>query len=173
MKNDVPINQRTIRLRWRSPRKVALLNPFQLPLALCLALVAITFTLWPEALEHSPISFERRGIVHHAWHYSLLAGSLILLFGMFYAGRRRLAFELGGLIIVWGVLALNFTALLSGTTVLIDPPGQQDILRGTGLGMGLRLAILSGLAIRIWIVVTEPTVDLPAATNHRATDGDG
>lgn len=86
----------------RSPRSIILLTPFEFVVASLLWLLAVVFTIWPAALEHAPVSFEQRGVVHHVWHFALLAGSSLLLTGLFYAGARRLQVELVGLFLTLG-----------------------------------------------------------------------
>lgn len=148
--HDVPLLHGTFTIR--SPRSVILLQPFQLSLALALAAVSVVFTIWPQVLDHSPVSFERRGIVHHVWHYMLLAGSLVTLGGMFSAGRRRLRVELVGLCLLVGALGVNLVA------VIADPHASNV----SGLGVALRSAAILGLSVRAFIVATEPTVNLRA-----------
>lgn len=132
----------------RSPRNVLLLQPFQLFLVVALVAVSVVFTIWPEVLEHSPVSFEKRGVVHHGWHYLLLAGSLITLAGMLSASVRRLRLELVGVCLLVGALGVNLVAVL-------DDPGASNV---SGLGVALRVAAILGLTTRAYIVATEPTV---------------
>ncbi len=150
---DIPIVRGTLSIR--SPRAVALLHPFQLPLVLGLAAVSVVFTIWPEALNHTPISFEIRGVVHHVWHYSMLTGSLLATVGMFVTHRRRLQIELSGLALLTGALTMNLVALITeaATTAIGEIPG--------GLGMALRAVIIAGLLVRAYIIAREPTVEIP------------
>jgi hypothetical protein len=148
---DFPVLRGTITIR--NPRSVLLLQPFQFCLAFALWLTAIVFTIWPEALEHAPVSFEQRGIVHHVWHYALLLGTSVLMCGMLSAGRRRLQAELIGLFLLIGCLGLNLTAVLADTVGL-----HESIV--SGLGIAIRAGFLAALLIRVYIVIAEPTVDL-------------
>lgn len=97
----------------RSPRSVLLMNPYQLPIVLCLFGVAVVFTFWPTLLEHSPVSFEARGVVHHAWHYALLSSASLTLVAMFSTRAWRLKAELIGLIGLIGALGMNFVAMVA------------------------------------------------------------
>lgn len=151
--HDVPLLHTTFTLR--NPRNVLLLQPFQLFLVLALATVAVVFTIWPEALDHSPVSFERRGLVHHVWHYSLLAGSVVTLAGMLSAGPRRLRIEFTGLCLLVGVLGVNLVACLA------DASEATNMI--PGLDVALRAAVISGLAVRAYIIAAEPTVNLRSA----------
>jgi membrane-associated HD superfamily phosphohydrolase len=150
---DVPLLHGTITIR--SPRSVVLLQPFQLSLVLALWIVSVIFTVWPQALEHSAISFEQRGIVHHVWHYTLLAASATTLVGMFSAGRRRLQVELIGLCLLVGALGMNLTATVADA---LSTPTEDASL--SGIGVATRVAAILGLALRAVIVATEPTVEL-------------
>lgn len=141
----------------RSPRAVAILHPFQLPLVLVLAVLSIAFTIAPETLNHTPISFETRGIIHHVWHYTLLGGALLALVGMFAAARRRLQIELSGLFLLAAALTMNlvglFTVSAATATTGDEPP--------SGLGMALRVGVIVGLLVRAYTVAREPTVQIP------------
>lgn len=142
-------------LSFRSPRTVALLNPFELPIVVALVLVSITFTIWPDLLDHAPVSFEQRGIVHHFWHYGLLLGSLVTLAGMM-AGtwRLRLVLELAGTSLLVGALSMNIIAVTAAT---VAHDGDAAV---TGLGLAVRSAVMVGFIIRAYILVSEPTVEL-------------
>lgn len=146
--SDFPVMKGTITIR--NPRSVLLLVPLEFSLALALWLTSIVFTIWPEVLEHAPVSFEQRGVVHHVWHYALLLGSSLMLVGLLSAGTRRLQIELVGLVLVIGCLGVNLTAALASSATTI-----------AGLGVGLRVAAILGLSIRAWIVVREPPLSLP------------
>lgn len=138
----------------RSPRSVLLLSPYQLPVVTCLFAVTVVFTFWPEALEHTPLSFEARGAIHHVWHYAALAASLLTLVGMFSAQRWRLKAELIGLIGLIGVVGVNLVAFVAASTV--ETPN--------GLDLAFRLGILLGFTVRAVTLVREPTVDLRETT---------
>lgn len=156
---EIPVVRGTFSIR--SPRAVALLHPFQLPLVFALAVLSIVFTVAPETLEHSPVSFETRGVVHHVWHYSMLAGSLLAIVGMFVVHRRRLQIELSGLFLLIGALTLNLMALIAEASSVV--PGDEA---PSGLGMALRAGVITGLLIRAYIVAREPTVQIPSTLTN-------
>lgn len=143
--HDVPLLRGTFTIR--SPRSVLLLNPFQLPIVFAIAVTAVIFTIFPEVLEHSPVSFEQRGVVHHVWHYSLLLASVLTLIGMVSAGRRRLQVELVGICLLVATLGINLVALVADKSI-------------SGLNIALCAGVIVGFIARAVIVATEPTVDL-------------
>ncbi len=145
---------------FRSPRAVALLHPFQLPLVLGLVVLATVFTVWPAALSHVPISFETRGIVHHIWHYTMFAGALLATYGMVAISRRRLQIELAGLALVIGALAMNLVARISEWAI-----GPEDEAPN-GLGLMLRIVVIVGLLVRAYTIAREPTVQVPTRLNE-------
>ncbi len=151
---EIPVVKATFSLR--SPRAVALLHPFQLPLVLILAGLSIVFTIWPEALNHNPISFENRGIIHHVWHYTLLTGALLSTAGLFMVHSRRLQLELVGLCLLTGALVMNLVAVIAEAESVIISSETPS-----GLGMALRFGVITGLIIRLYIVAFEPTVEIP------------
>ncbi len=173
--HDIPVVHHTISIR--SPRAVLLLNP-TLPIVLSLLFVSVVFTIWPEALDHSPISFERRGIVHHVWHYSLLAGSLLALVGMFATFRRRLQLELAGTFLLVGSLTINLIAMVNelepaetflpvgaftiNLIAMVDESGHPVGDPPSGLGMAIRAGVILMLAIRTYILIAEPTIEISA-----------
>lgn len=140
-----------VRAAWRRFWAALILQPFQLPLVVALGAIAVVFTIWPEALDHAPIAFEKRGVVHHVWHYSLLAGSFVALYGMFSEAERRLRIEFAGLLTLLVVVALNTIALVADT--LAQPPGVES-----GLGLALRFAVLAGFGVRLYTVIKQPTI---------------
>lgn len=139
----------------RSPRRVALLQPFQFPIMLMLTVVATVMIFWPEVLEHAATSFETRGIIHHIWHYGLLFGSVTALVGMVSSSVHRLKIEVIGVLVVIGMLLMNFIALATGDDT---PDGEGPM---NGLGFAIRLGVLLGLATRAFIILREPTVTIP------------
>ncbi len=152
---DIPIIRSTVSIR--SPRAVTLLQPVLVPTVLLLLVLSVVFTIWPEALNHTPISFETRGFVHHAWHYTLFAGSLLTTIGLFVNHRRRLQIELSGLCLLVGALTMNAVALIADSTNL-----TPDEAPFSGLGMALRVGLIVGLLIRAYTVAIEPTVQVPS-----------
>lgn len=153
----LPIIRHTI--SFNSPRSVLLLNPV-VPLVVSVFLIAVVFTIWPEALEHAPISFERRGVIHHIWHYSLLGGSILALYGMFSANLRRLQFEFVGLLMLTTALAMNLVAQVA---TLIDEGSAAggEAAGVTGLGLALRAGVIVTLALRTAVLYFEPIVQVP------------
>ncbi len=138
-----------------NPRiRAALLRQSPLPILVTLLAVSIVFTLSPEALSHSPVSFETRGIIHHVWHYTLLGGTLLGLIGAVIVDRRSM--ELVGLILVEAALALNLIAIV---TFEITGVGPGDA--ASGLGIALRVGVMAQIATSIWILTTEPLLELP------------
>ncbi len=138
----------------RSLLAVALLRPVQFPLVVALLIVAIVFAVWPDALQHSPITFETQGVIHHVWHWSLLGGSMLCLVGMFWTNPRwQLPVELAGLILIMGVLTVNLIALIS-LALSASPNGDEP----SGLGLALRIGVILGFAIRAYVIVAEPVM---------------
>ncbi len=138
-----------------NPRiRAALLRQSPLPILVTLLAVSIVFTLSPEALSHSPVSFETRGIIHHVWHYTLLGGTLLGLIGAVIVDRRSM--ELVGLILVEAALALNLIAIV---TFEIAGVGPGDA--ASGLGIAMRVGVMAQIATSIWILTTEPLLELP------------
>lgn len=149
--HDVPLLRGSFTIR--SPRSVLLLHPLQMPLVVSLLLISIVFTVWPQALEHDPIGFEQRGWIHHVWHYTLLAGSGVTLWGMLSAGRQRLKVELMGLSLLTGMLGMNLVAVTTEAQ-----SGNSEI---SGLYLAFAASGIVGLLVRAYTLATEPTVDLP------------
>ncbi len=135
-----------------------LLYPLQFPLVLALFLVSAVFTAWPEALEHSPISFETRGFVHHIWHYTLLVGAALVLVGMLWNNRRRLQVELSGLFLLIGAMGMNFLAVATAS----GPEAPN------GLTIAVRFGVIAGLVLRAWIIISEPVVEIGTITTGDA-----
>jgi len=155
---DVPIRHAGFSIR--SPWAVMVLMPFQLPLTLSIFAVSVVFTIWPDALQHSPISFEAQGFLHHVWHYSLMLGSLLVLVGMFWTSTRRLQAELAGLFVLMGALVINLIAVVA---LALDPGNGEE---PSGLGMAIRAGVILGLAVRAFIIVTEPSVSIKSSNGE-------
>ncbi len=153
---DVPIKHAMFSIR--SPWAVMVLMPFQLPLTWAIFAVSVVFTIWPDALQHSPISFETQGLVHHTWHYSLMLGSLLVLVGLFWTSPRRLTVELVGLCVLMGALVMNLIAVVA---FAFSPEDGEE---PSGLGMAIRVGIILGLGVRAYIVIKEPTVNVIQGT---------
>lgn len=115
-----------------------LTHGFELSLAVALTVISLVFTISPEALEHAPVGFEIRGPIHHGFHFTLLGGSVAMLFGLVLA-RARL--EMVGLILVTGAISMNLIALLT------DPQSATE-----GLPVALRVAVLTGVVGRLYLI---------------------
>ena len=101
-----------------------------LVLAWTFALLGTAFTISPEFLEHSPIGFEQRGVVHHGFHYLILIGGFTLLIGIW--SRDPLLEVLG----LWGCglpVALNLAALLTA----------ENLANESGIDIALRVVLLA------------------------------
>ncbi len=133
----------TSRLRGRT---VLLLHPIELPIVACILLVAVAFTLAPDTLEHTAVSFEQRGIVHHAWHYTLLSGAVLTLVGLLTQSRIAFRVEFAGLMLLIIAFAVNLIAVMTS--------GDEI----SGLALATRCGMLIGLGVRAWIVLTQPTI---------------
>ena len=145
---------------WDTMRGTLLLHPYQFPMALVLAGLSIVFAIWPDALEHAPIAFEQRGVIHHVWHYTLLVSSFVTLYGMLSKSRRKIQFELAGLLGLSVVVALNTIALTFDAAS--TPPGVES-----GLALALRYAIFVGFLTRMYTMVWQPTIHVSLETSPR------
>ena len=146
-------------------REVLLLHNFQLPVVACLLAVSIAFVVFPEALDHTALSFEKDesgdpGVIHHVWHYTMMVGSLLALVGLLARGWRSswaLRMELAGLILLIGMLTVN---LIASIDTGLDPTIKSAI---TGLGLALRVGVILGLAVRAYILLDRPVVEIRRA----------
>lgn len=131
----------------RPVRAVLFTKPFELLLAACLFVLGVVMILSPTVLEHTPISFETRGVIHHLWHYSLIAGGALTLFGLLW-DRPRLALriELVGLCVMWVAIAENLIAVVT------------DGRPVSGMLLATRVAILSWLVVRAYALLTQPVL---------------
>lgn len=140
-----------------SPRaRLVLLGQSTLPILAALFVIAVTFTITPATLDHSPVAFETRGLVHHGFHYGLLAGALLGLAGALTTNKRGNWLELVGLILVTAAIVMNLTALIADST---HPDGEAL----SGVGLALRVGAIVQLGVRIWILVTRPTAEINVA----------
>ena len=112
-------------------------------LAITFVLLGTIFTLFPETLEHSPVGFEKRGVVHHFWHGTLLIGALALLIGL--VMRDRL-FEAIGLIGVGLAVLLNLVAQVTADDESLSGSLSTS---ASGIGTAVRLVVLSLVAARL------------------------
>lgn len=139
-------------------RNELLVHPYELPLMFILVVIAALFLIVPEALEHTPVSFETRGWIHHGWHALLFVGAALNLTGRFVRGEARsLWMQFVGLAIILACLALNFTALIAGE---VDGSGTEPL---GGLDVALRAALMIGIGVRLYIIRTRATVELGAS----------
>lgn len=135
--------------------RIILLRQGSLPVVACLFIVAVIFAVFPDALNHTATSFETRSILHHVWHYLLLIGAGAAVVGAFMTDRRRGLFaEQLGLIGVECALVMNTIAI-----------SLTDTETTTGIGIALRVAAIIQIGVRIWILATRPTFELPAVTD--------
>jgi hypothetical protein len=134
-------------------RSLLLLFPAEITLAGSLTLLAVIFTVFPEALEHSPVSFETRGWIHHAWHYLLLLAASLTLVSHIRSDPWTARTRLLGLLGLVLALTLNLIAEISADL-------SNPALRAGGLDIGLRVAAISFLIIRIRMIVNPPTVNV-------------
>lgn len=107
-----------------------------LSLGVIFTLLGTAFTVSPEFLEHSPVGFEQRGVIHHTFHYLILLGGFTLVTGVLF--RDRLLETVG----LWGCVlpvALNLTALLTA----------GDLRDESGVDIALRLVVIFALADRL------------------------
>ena len=146
---------------FRSPLEVALVYPVMAGMVFWFVVVSVMFTVWPGALEHAPVSFEERGVIHHIWHYSLLAGALATATGMLWTSQRRTLVEILGLLMLICAVTLNLIAVVGD--------GLTDGLSGSleGWDMALRLGILTGLALRVYVLAVEPVIEVPVQTETK------
>lgn len=141
-------------LAFTHPRAVLLTNPTVI-IAVGLFFLAVTFTIWPRVLEHAPISFEKLGVIHHIWHYSLLGGSVLTIYGAFSASIYRLQYELIGWLILLNALVMNLVAQLD----LFFNAGPLAVHEGvTGLGLGIRGILIALVLLRMFVLYFEPKV---------------
>ncbi len=145
-------------------RNELLTHPYELPLAVCTAIIAVVFAISPGLLAHSPVSFETRGITHHAWHYSLLVGSVLYIAGRFTAGdQRAIGLQTVGLALLLGCLALNLTALVTA-----EFDDARDVPPLGGYAVAIRVALMVGIGLRLWILITRPTAEIPVGRSNDA-----
>ncbi len=116
-----------------------LLHGFELALALALVIVGLIFTAFPEALEHAPAGFETRGVIHHIFHYTLLAGAILVVVGLVIDGPRT---EMVGLILLAGAILINLLAVATG-----GGPDAQE-----GLTYAFRGAAVAGILARLYLI---------------------
>ena len=111
-------------------------------LAYLFVVLGTVFTLSPEFLEHSPIGFEKRGAVHHVWHYMILIGGLTLLFGLLTEDR---VLEALGLVGCGAPVLLNLVASLTAEDESLSGP----LSAASGIDIVVRLAVLGLIAARL------------------------
>ncbi len=115
-----------------------------------LVLLGSLYTIFPELLAHSPVSFENRGPVHHLWHYLLLTGGFALAGGVW---QRSLQLQVFGLWSSSLVILLNFVASAA------DAISAGSTVELSGMDMALRIMVLAILALRLYVVaVANPRI---------------
>jgi hypothetical protein len=157
---EIPLTrQRTLTLK--NPRTVIAMNPGTVCITGGILLVSIVFTLWPDLLEHSPIMFETRGLIHHAWHYALMLGATLTLIGEFWASRRALAVELLGVSMLTSAVAMNLAAMVTAALAAEQHIGHFEggsTGAPSGFGMALRAGVVAMYLIRSWVLIYQPQV---------------
>ncbi len=102
------------------------------------------FTLSPELLSHSPVGFERRGVVHHIWHYVVLIGGLSIVIGVQTHDRP---FEVAGLIGCGAAVLLNLAASATAGDGASLTGGVNPSI--SGFGVALRVIVLAWIVLRV------------------------
>ena len=114
-----------------------------LVLAVAFVILGTMFTLWPETLEHSPVGFEKRGGVHHAWHYAILIGGLALLIGLMI---HDWAFEIAGLILCGCAVGLNLASTITAGDDHFTASLNESV---SGFGIALRAVVFTWIVLRL------------------------
>lgn len=114
-----------------------------LVLAIAFVILGTVFTLWPTTLEHSPVGFENRSGVHHAWHYAILIGGLALLIGL---TIRDWVFEITGLVLCGAAVALNLVAFVTAGDEQFASAVNTSV---PGFGVALRFVVLAWIVLRL------------------------
>lgn len=136
-----------------------MIYPAEIVLGAILFCVAVTFTIFPAVLEHSPTGFETRGLIHHLWHYVLLSSSGLVLVAHYYHGRfgayaPRL--RLLGLIGLMAALIVNLAAVIVADF-------QSPPIEAGGIDIGLRVAAIIFLIVRVQAIVRPPRISIEAS----------
>ena len=116
---------------------------FPLTLGVVFTALGTLFTFSPELLEHSPVGFEARGVIHHIWHYTVLIGGMALVIGVWL--RDDLIEALG--LAACGLAVLLNT--LSISTADYDSIGTSFNTGASGIDIALRVIILVGVIVRL------------------------
>lgn len=112
-------------------------------IGVCFVILGTLFTVFPPLLNHSPVSFENRGPIHHLWHYLLLVGGFGLMLGIWY---RHLQTENWALWVCAGVVTLNFVALIAKDIATQSTAGLS------GMDAAARVVLLLTLGIRLFAI---------------------
>ena len=113
-------------------------------LAAVFVCLGVIFTFSPELLEHSPVGFERRGAVHHIWHYTILMGGTALLLGI---GMRDRLLERIGLIGCGLPVVLNLIALMTADHESLTHGAPNPEL--SGMDVALRVIVIAMIVARL------------------------
>lgn len=128
------------------PRNLVAAHPAEFCIAWSLFAVSIVFWVTPDALEHTAVAFETRGILHHVWHGVLTAASALILMGLMWSYNKWIVkFKVRLL----GLLGLFATLLMNLTSAVFDSvtTSGDDMLGG--IDFALRVAVITFLTIRI------------------------
>lgn len=112
-------------------------------LATGFVILGTVFTLWPTTLEHSPVGFEKRGGVHHAWHYAILIGGLALGIGLALYDRLL---EIAGLVLCGAAVLLNLAASLTAGDESFSGGVNASV---SGFGITLRIVVFAWIVLRL------------------------
>lgn len=160
---NIPIITKTVTIR--SPRGILLLVVL-FPVVFSIFILSIVFTIWPDILEHSPISFEPRGFWHHVWHYvGLMGGSLLALWGMLSPKPHRIPTEAAGLIVLTAALGMNTAALVDD---LLNESAPYPA--ASGLDLALRFGVIVMFIIRTYILLAQPEIRMPTTIAPESGD---
>lgn len=107
------------------------------------SILGTLFTISPELLEHSPVGFETRGILHHVFHYLILIGGLALTLAV---SIRDRVMEIAGLVACGVPTLLNLLALATADAESIGVSLNESV---SGMDIAVRLIVLAVIAGRL------------------------
>ena len=133
-----------------SRREYVLLYAPIFVIGVCFVILGTLYTIFPELLEHTPVSFETRGPIHHLWHYLLLLGGFGLVIGIWI---RHLQTENWALWICGGVVMLNFVALIA------EDIANNSTVELSGMDAAARIVVLLTVVLRLYAInVANPKI---------------